>query len=306
MRIIIFGGGGFLGSHLTKKLLAGQNEVTIFDLPSASYLEYSAKLGANIITGNFLDVYDVRKAITNKDILYFLISTTVPKTSNADPQYDIQTNVIGFINLLEEIRNLNEIKKIVFPSSGGTVYGIPEVIPITEAHPTNPICSYGIHKLTIEKYLQLYWTLYGLDYAILRIGNPYGERQPINGIQGVVGTFLDKAIKNEEIFIFGDGTITRDYIYAGDVANALYKAGYYKGSPKLFNIGSGTGQDLNEIIKTIKQVTNYALNIKYLPARPFDVPSNVLDISRAKKYLNWEPKTSFHKGMLRSYNYYLH
>lgn len=301
MRIVIFGGGGFLGSHLSEKLLDEQNDVIIFDLPSANYLDYSAMLGAEIITGNFLDVYNVRKAIVNSDIVYYLISTTVPKNSNNDPQYDIQTNVIGFLNLLDEVRNMNTIRKIIFPSSGGTVYGIPEKVPIKEDHPTNPICSYGIHKLAIEKYLYLYWILNNLDYCILRIGNAYGERQPTDGTQGVIGAFLRKTIHNEEILIFGDGSNIRDFVYVGDIADALKNAIHYQGTPKIFNIGSGKGHNLNEIAEIITRITEKPSKIKYTANRSFDVPNNVLDISRARNFLEWKPKVDIFEGIKRSY-----
>lgn len=302
MRVLIFGGGGFLGSHLSERLLEEQYDVTIFDLPSANHLNYSANLGAKIMTGNFLDIYSVRKAIINSDIIYYLISTTIPKNSNNDPQFDIQTNVIGFLNLLDEIRNVNTIKKVIFPSSGGTVYGIPQDIPITETHSTNPICSYGIHKLTIEKYLYLYWTLYHLDYCILRIANAYGERQPTDGSQGVIGAVLDKAINEKEVQIFGDGSNIRDFVYVGDIVEALKKAIDYKGTHKLFNIGSGKGHDLNEIVDIISALNKKPLQVKYLENRSFDVPNNVLDITRAQSYLGWKPKVELFDGISLCYN----
>lgn len=300
MKTAILGGGGFLGSHITDALISAGHQVTVFDLPEAQYLKYCDEKGANIITGNFLNIDSVRDAIADVDIIYYLISTTVPQTSNENPQFDIKTNVIGLINILDEARRLGT-KKIIFTSSGGTVYGIPREVPIKETHSTNPICSYGIHKLTNEKFLHLYWSLHNLDYCILRIANAYGERQPTGGSQGVIGAFLSKAIHNKEIVIWGDGSIIRDFVYARDIANAVLLASQYQGKPKIFNVGSGKGHSLNEVADTISRIINRPLGIKYMPERPFDVPSNVLDITRAKINMGWEPSTDLSEGILNTY-----
>jgi UDP-glucose 4-epimerase len=299
MKSLILGGGGFLGSHLSEALLAENHDVVIFDQPNARYLEYSRRQGAAIITGDFLNVDDLCAAMENCDLVYYLISTTVPQTSNENPQHDIRTNVIGSLYVLDEARKQG-VKKIIFSSSGGTVYGIPQEIPIKESHPTEPISSYGIGKLTIEKYLHLYWVLYRLDYCILRISNAYGARQPITPTQGVIAAFLGKATNNKEIIVWGDGSVLRDYVYASDIANAFLKASLYQGDLKVFNIGSGHGHSLNDIIGAIENITQVPLQVKYLPGRPFDVPINVLDISRAKLHLNWEPKVRLEEGILYS------
>jgi UDP-glucose 4-epimerase len=299
MRSLILGGGGFLGSHLSEALLAESDDVVIFDRPNARYLEYSQRQGATILTGDFLNVDDIRAAMKNCDLVYYLISTTVPQTSNENPQHDIRTNVIGLLCVLDEARRQG-LQKIIFSSSGGTVYGIPREIPIKENHPTEPISSYGIGKLTIEKYLHLYWVLYKLDYCILRVSNAYGARQPVTQTQGAIASFLGKATNKEEIIVWGDGSVLRDYVYASDIANAFLKASHYQGDMKVFNIGSGHGHSLNDIIRAIENITQVPLQVKYLPGRPFDVPINVLDISRAKIHLNWEPKVPLEEGILYS------
>ena len=302
MKTVILGGGGFLGSHICEALLQNNHDVTIFDLPSATYLEYCSKLGAKIITGNFLESDRIQKALDQGNVIYHLISTTVPKTSNEDPQYDIRTNVIGFLNILKDEKLLKN-KNFIFSSSGGTVYGIPNQVPIPETHPTNPICSYGIHKLIIEKYLNLFNKLYDLDYCILRVGNAYGPRQPKAGPQGVIGTFLSKAIQDEEIVVWGDGSVIRDYTYVSDIAEAFVKAGEYQGKPKLFNIGSGKGHSINDILEMILEIVDVPIKVKYVEGRFFDVPSNVLDISLAKTFLNWVPKTNLFNGIKQTYHY---
>jgi UDP-glucose 4-epimerase len=297
MKVVILGGGGFLGSHLAETLLANGQEVCIFDQPAARYLEYSRERGANIVTGNFFDPDALRAVISDCEVVYHLVSTTVPQTSNDNPRLDVEGNLMGTLQLLEQMRNAG-VKKIVFSSSGGTVYGIPQEIPIKESHPTDPTSSYGIVKLAIEKYLHLYWTLHGLDYCILRISNAYGARQPITPTQGAIAAFLGKATAREEIVIWGDGTILRDYIYASDIANAFLQASLYQGEWKIFNIGSGHGHSLIELIGVIENITQIPVQVKYLPKRQFDVPVNILDITRAKSHLGWEPKVRLEEGVL--------
>ena len=299
MKVVVIGGGGFLGSYLVETLLANNQDVRVFDRPGARYLEYSSQQGANIVTGNFLDPNAVGNAISDCDIVYHLVSATAPQTSNKNPRYDVEANLIGTLQLLEQMRSAN-VKKIIFASSGGTVYGIPREIPIKESHPTDPISPYGITKLAIEKYLHLYWTLYGMDYCILRIANAYGARQPITQTQGVIAAFLGKAVSKEEIMIWGDGSILRDYVYASDIANAFLQASLYHRELKVFNIGSRHGHSLNDLISVIENIIQVPLQVKYLPGRPFDVPVNILDISRAKRHLNWEPKVLLEDGILYS------
>jgi UDP-glucose 4-epimerase len=302
VKVVIIGGGGFIGSHLVETLLAHGQEVRVFDQPGARYLEYSRRQGANIITGNFLNSDDVSNAISGCDVVYHLVSTTVPQTSIENPRYDVESNLVGTLQLLEQMHRFN-LKKIIFASSGGTVYGIPREIPIRENHPTDPISSYGITKLAIEKYLHLYWTLYGMDYCVLRISNAYGARQPVTQTQGAISAFLGKVAYKEKIVIWGDGSVLRDYVYASDIASAFLQASLYQGELKVFNIGSGHGHSLNDIIGAIKNIVQIPLQVKYLQGRPFDVPVNVLDVSRAKFYLGWEPKVGLEEGILSAFEW---
>lgn len=304
MKCLILGGGGFLGSYLSQTLLAANHHVTIFDQPQARYLEYIRQQGADITIGNFLNQGDLRQAMEGCDAIYHLLSTTVPQTSNENPQDDIQTNVIGSLHLLDEARKCG-VKKVIFSSSGGTVYGIPQQVPIPENHVTEPISSYGIGKLTIEKYLHLYWVLHGLDYCVLRVSNAYGERQPVTPTQGAIASFLSKAVAGEEITVWGDGSVMRDYIHASDIARAFVQALTHQGDLKIFNIGSGQGHSLNDIIDAITSAAGCPLQIKYMQGRPFDVPINVLDISRAKLHLNWQPQVELAEGISRTFQWML-
>jgi len=302
MNCAIVGGGGFIGSHLSEALMNLENNVTVFDRPGAEHLELLSKKGATIALGNFLDSSDLEKALSGVDTVFHLVSTTVPKSSIDDPVFDVTSNLVGTISLLNVAKNLG-VKKIVFASSGGTVYGIPRVIPITEDHPTNPISSYGIIKLAIEKYLALFWKLYGLDYCILRVSNAYGERQAANGVQGIIPTMINKALNHQEIGIWGDGSVIRDYIHVGDIVTAFLNAAFHEGEPKVFNIGSGVGHSVNDIVKTLEGLLEESLDLIYEPGRAYDVPVNILDNSLARQVLHWEPRIPLSDGIRQTLEY---
>ncbi len=302
MRCIVIGGGGFIGSHVCEALLAEGHEVTVFDRAGAPNLERLKQKGVTLCIGDFFHQVDIQRALQNQEVLFHLLSTTVPQTSIEDPARDVETNVVGTLRLLDAVRKTS-IKKIIFPSSGGTVYGVPHEIPIKEDHPTNPTSSYGIGKLIIEKYLNMYWTLYGLDYCVLRIANAYGERQRPTATQGVIPVFLERGLRNQEITVWGDGSVIRDYIHVTDIARALTKVVTYSGGTKIFNIGSGQGHNLKEVIHIIESITGRQIQVKYTDARSFDVPINVLDITRAGNDLKWTPTVSLQEGIARMYTW---
>ncbi len=304
MKCVVVGGGGFIGSHLCEALLGAGHDVTVFDREEAPNLGRLKQQGAILSVGDFFNPEDLQRSLQNQDAIFHLLSTTVPQTSNDDPAYDVETNVIGTLRLLDEARKAR-IKKVILASSGGTVYGIPQEIPIKESHPTNPTCSYGIAKLAIEKYLHLYWILYGLDYCVLRLANAYGDRQRPTATQGVIPVFLERVLRNNEIIVWGDGSVMRDYVFVTDIASALVKALTYSGEIKVFNIGSGQGYSLREVIHVIESVTRQPLKVKYTNGRPFDVPISILDISQAKIYLNWLPTISLLEGITRMYAWML-
>jgi UDP-glucose 4-epimerase len=296
--ILVLGGAGFLGSHLVEALLQQQCNVRLFDrirgwtgVPGDANLEYCE--------GDFGNRGDVAAALRGCQTVFHLLGTTLPKGSNDDPVHDLESNLLTTVQLLELARHA-DVKKIVFASSGGTVYGVPTVVPIPEDHVTQPLCSYGIHKLAIEQYLRLYQSLYGIDYCVLRLANPFGERQRPDASQGAVAVFLDRALRGEEIVVWGDGSTVRDYVYVGDVATAFCRAARYSGEHKVFNIGSGHGLSVNELISSIETFLGRKISRRYLPGRPFDVPVNVLDVSRAAVHLGWYPQNSFCDGLRRT------
>lgn len=297
MNYLLLGGGGFQGGHLCSRLAARGDHVRVFSKSGLNTESLDDSfLGVEWITGDFEDASAVERALQGVDVVFHMISTTLPKTSNDNPVHDVMTNVVPTIRLLNMARQ-HGVKKIIYFSSGGTVYGVPNATPILENHPTLPICSYGIHKRTVEQYLHLYQVLYGLDYAVMRISNPYGPNQCLGRGQGAVAVFLDKLMRGEPIEIWGDGSIVRDYIHVSDVVEAALSLVEYQGSHKVFNIGSGEGKSLTTLIAEISDLLACEPDVTYLPARSLDVPANVLDISLAYREFGWRPRMKFRDGL---------
>lgn len=300
MKIVIFGGGGFIGSTISDRLLKDGHELRIFERPRVEqYRKFKEDERVEWLTGDFSSAHDVSEAMQGSEVVLHLVSTTLPKNSNEDPIYDVQSNTVATLQMLDAMV-ANDVRRILFISSGGTVYGDPVYLPIDEKHPTNPTVSYGITKLTIEKYLHIFERMYGIKATILRVANPYGERQRIETAQGAVGVFLSHALKGTPIDIWGDGSVTRDYIHVSDVAEAFVKALSYSGNNNIFNIGSGTGTSLNELLEILENTIGKAIERRYLPGRPFDVPVNVLSNNLAREELNWIPEISIQNGIVRT------
>ena len=299
MKITIFGGGGFIGSAIADRLLLDGHELRIFERPRVTpYRKFAESERVEWIAGDLSSTHDVSDAIRGVDVVLHLVSTTLPKNSNDDPIYDVQSNLVATLQMLNAMVAHN-VRKIVFISSGGTVYGNPIYLPVDEKHPTDPLVSYGITKLAIEKYLQMYSHLHGIRAITLRVANPYGERQRIETAQGAVGVFLHHAIKGLPIEIWGDGSVTRDYIHVSDVAEAFVRAVKYSGAKSCFNISSGVGTSLNELIGMLEDVLGKSIEIRYLPSRPFDVPVSVLNNDLARNELEWVPSISMLSGIAR-------
>jgi UDP-glucose 4-epimerase len=300
MKITIFGGGGFIGSTIADRLLRDGHELCIFERPRVEpYRQFLDSERVEWLTGDLMSVHDVSNAIEGVDVILHLVSTTLPKNSNDDPVYDVQSNLVATLQLLNAMV-AKQVRKIVFISSGGTVYGNPVYLPIDENHPTEPPVSYGITKLAIEKYLLMFQELHGIKVNILRVANPFGERQRVETAQGAVGVFLSKAIQNKPIEIWGDGSVTRDYLYISDVAEAFAHAVNYEGEKSVFNISSGVGTSLNEMIVLLERVLGREVVRHYQPGRPFDVPVSVLDNSLARLELGWEPKVKIEDGIVKT------
>ena len=303
MKALVIGGNGFIGTALVDQLIGRGIKVRVFDRYPSRYKEPVD--GVEYVIGDFANHGEVSQAVQGIDWVFHLAYTTLPETSNEDPVYDVRSNVIDTIQLLQECCNAG-VDKFVFVSSGGTIYGVPQHVPIKEEHPTEPICSYGITKLTIEKYLHLFHHTKKLEYSVARIANPYGERQNPNSKQGAVGVFLGCIARKQPITVFGDGEIVRDFIYIYDAADALIACADYVASekgPRVFNIGSGVGYSLNQIVDTIRNVVDVEVKVNHTPARQVDVKSNVLDIELARKLLKWEPKVDLETGIKRAWDW---
>lgn len=300
MNVLILGGNGFIGSHLVDKILANGHNVRVID----KYHERYRKMIVGV-EYRFFDFGNrglLEEALENIDMVFHLICTTLPKTSNDDPAFDVQSNVIESLFLFEKCI-ARSVKKIVFISSGGTVYGNPTQVPVAEESPTNPECSYGITKLTIEKYLALFGRLYEIDYVIARPSNAYGERQDPTGIQGVIAVFLGKIARGEPIEIWGDGEVVRDYIYVGDLVEGIYRAAVVDTVSHIFNIGSGIGHSLNGLLSVIRNTIDCEIEVRYKEKRTFDVPRIYLDITKARNELLWQPKVSLEVGIKRTWEF---
>lgn len=297
---LVLGGAGFIGSHLAEALAQQGHRVKVFDRPHLDRLPlFASAKGFEVFTGDFLNPYALAPALPGTEVVFHLVSTTLPKNSNDNPVYDIESNVLGSLRLLELCRQ-HGVRKLIFVSSGGTVYGVPRTTPLAEDHPTEPLCSYGIHKLMVEKYLALAHRLHGLDYRILRPANLYGPGQRLDIAQGAVAVFLDRALRDEPIDIWGDGSAVRDYVYIDDAVDAILKAASFEGAQRIFNIGSGKGASLNQLVAQIEKLLGRRVKVKHSPPRALDVPANVLDSSLAERLLGWRASTALDEGLRRT------
>ncbi|SEK02154.1 NAD-dependent epimerase/dehydratase family protein [Paraburkholderia diazotrophica] len=305
-RVLVLGGKGFLGTHLVDAFVRCDIPVRVFDRRARQSLDpalvdvvdsqndVARTSNIEVVTGDFASGEGLADALDGVDLVYHLISTTVPSTSNANPIADVQGNLIGTLRLLEMMRDAG-IRRIVYVSSGGTVYGNPSILPVPETHPLQPLCSYGVVKVAVENYLHMHAELYGLTSNVLRVANPYGTHQHHIGVQGIIPTFFKKIADGSLIEIWGDGSVVRDYIHVNDVVSALLRAGARDRSGT-FNIGSGIGHSVNEILEIVQRYVGQQADVRYLPQRNFDVAQIYLDISKAQRELDWQPLLSLDAG----------
>lgn len=282
MKIILLGAAGFIGTNLVIELARNSdNEITVVDRNKQYFktLEDMNIPHLNIVESDLTMDSDYESIVADQDLVYHLVSTTVPTTSNQHIAEELKGNVVLSANLFEACVHQG-VKKVVFLSSGGTVYGKESKCPLNEKTPTNPITSYGIQKVSIEKLLYLYNYMYGLDYRIIRLTNPYGPYQKPNGVLGAVTTFTYKAIRNEEIIVYGDGSVVRDFIYIDDAVRGIQKIVNGNDRHHTFNLGCGYGTSIKQVLETIERSLGIKLNIKFTEARKVDVPVNYLDITR--------------------------
>ena len=282
MNIILLGAAGFIGTNLTMALArCPDNCITVVSRRRASFAGV-ASLGlpnVRFVECDLVAEPDFSHLLRGQDAVYHLLSTTVPTTSNLQISQELNANVVLSAKLFEACAH-SGVGKVIFFSSGGTVYGKSGTCPLSEDTPTDPITSYGIQKLTIEKLLYLYHHMYGFDYRIIRLANPYGPWQRPDGVLGAVTTFTYRALKHEPITVYGDGSVVRDFLYIDDAVRGVLNIVEGDAPERVFNLGSGRGTSIREVLETIRRVLGTEPEIIWKESRPVDVPVNYLDISR--------------------------
>ena len=298
--ILVLGGFGFIGSNIIEALLC----TNLFNIIVFEFKGVKSKFAdhVKVFHGDFNSEEDLAEVFNNNkiDIVLHLITTTVPATSNDNIEYDVISNLVGTVRLLNTMVQHNALK-VVFLSSGGTVYGAVNESKASEDHSTYPISSHGIVKLSIEKYLYLYHRLHNLDYLILRVSNPYGPYHNSEK-QGFIDVVIKKILRNEKIVICGDGTIVRDYIYVKDLANIIARLLTLNLFNQIINIGSGKGYSINQILEYMAE-NHPDMDIEYKPSRKYDLQRIVLNTKKLNS-LDKLTLTDIRKGIKLTYQWH--
>lgn len=297
---LIIGGNGFVGSHVSDMLLQQGAAVRVLDRYPERFRAPDPQIDYHL--GDLTDPQLLKHALEGIDTVIHLQSSTVPSTSEHNHLFDIESNLIPTVRLLETMVAMG-CHRIVYLSSGGAVYGNPAVLPTPEDVPLHPISSYGVVKSVIESYIH-YFERYGIRSLIVRPSNLYGIRQGNTGVLGLINTLLEKALHHEEVVIYGDGSAVKDYVHISDLVRFLHIA-LDKDSCGVFNIGSGQGVSIKEVITMVEQVTGRTLLLRYEDARPFDVARIVLDVTKAGSTLGWVPQKSLIDGITEVWNHKL-
>ena len=289
-----------MGSHICRELVSRGYFVRVFDKLGASHkLISDFEDSVEIVEGDVSRPEDVLAAVADTDTLINLVHTTVPGSSMKDPSYDVTSNVASAATWLRQLGTTG-VRKVFYFSSGGTVYGDPESIPITEDHPTNPINSYGITKLAIEKYTAMYARQFGIDYCLVRPSNVYGPGQRLHIGQGVIGVLANRALHGESLEIWGAGTNLRDYLFIEDLVSGLMALLSYDGPFRVFNLSSGKGHSVLDIVSILRHQLGQLPKVVHLPERVFDAPVNILDPSRIRTETGWRTAVELEDGVTRT------
>ena len=310
MNIVVTGGAGFIGSHLVDNYIKNGHKVTVIDDLSngcKDWVHPKAGLLTIKLTDPYLDqlIFDIKPDLINHHAAHIDVRKSVQ-----DPMVDLEANLLGTIHLLKAIGR-SGVKRIIFSSTGGAIYGECLGAPIPETHSLNPISPYGINKLTAEFYINYYAKMYGFQWIILRYANVYGPRQGARGEGGVISIFIDRLNKGLKPIIFGDGEQVRDFIHVQDIVDANMLFSRFDGiSNDTFNVGTGVGTSLNDLLKILSNFTpHYKLPI-YEEAKPGDIQRSILSIDKLKS-LGWSPKIPLEKGLcwqntlMQKYGFYL-
>lgn len=302
MKILVTGGAGFIGSHLVDALVEQGHEVVVIDNLSTGFrknVNPRARL-YEISTGDdgLVEVFDRERP----QIVSHHAAQVDLRKSVTDPAFDARENILGSLNVIVNSIRLG-VKKLIYASSGGAVYGEPQYLPVDENHPVNPISQYGVSKHAVEHYLYLYALHYGLNYVALRYGNVYGPRQNPFGEAGVVAIFARQMLRGEQPTIFGRGDKTRDYTHISDVVEANLLA-LKRGRNAIYNIGTGVETSDQEVFDTLAEALGYHGSPLYTEVRKGEIHRICLDCSKAEKELGWRPRLSLKEGIGKTVGYY--
>ncbi|MFN8586461.1 MAG: NAD-dependent epimerase/dehydratase family protein [Candidatus Eisenbacteria bacterium] len=305
MRILVTGGAGFIGSNVADRFVALGHEVAVFDNLSSGFREF-VNPKAKFYEGDLADAAAVEAAIADfrPEIVDHHAAQIDVRKSVTDPVFDARVNVLGSIGLLQACVK-HGVRKVVYASTGGALYGEGRTLPAPEDHPVNPEAPYGASKHTVEHYLYIWRLLHGLDYTVLRYPNVYGPRQNPHGEAGVNAIFIGLMLEGKRPRIFGDGNAVRDYLYVDDVVAANVIA-LEKGSGEMLNIGTGVGTSVNDIVRELKSILGFAEDAIYEAPRPGEIQRIYLDAARAKQVLGWTPSVTFREGLERTVDWSRH
>jgi UDP-glucose 4-epimerase len=295
-KCLVIGGGGYIGSYLVAILSSTGRKVTVIGRKLVP--EYKLPVEVEYVQGNFSDLYFIQKLLDTHQEVIHLAYATVPNTSYDAPLTDLLENLPPTVQLFEEAAKRGN--RLLFISSGGTVYGEAVTLPITEEHLTRPISPYGVTKLTLERYAYLYAATHGLNVICIRPGNAYGEGQRAFMGQGLIATAIGSALLGRPLTVFGEYGGIRDYIYVSDLANGIVAALERGKLGITYNLGSGVGLSTMDIIRLLNHSLlkhEYNIDVIQQPSRPFDVGVNVLDSTLLRDHTDWVPHVDFEKGI---------
>lgn len=302
-KVLITGGAGFIGSTLADKLIETGHEVVIIDnlfSGKKDYIPIEAKFyHLDIVNDDINVVFEKEKA----DFVFHLAAQIDVRKALEEPEFDVNVNILGGLNVLKNVYKYN-VKKIIFSSTGGAVYGEAETIPTPENYPATPLSPYGIDKLCFENYLKYYHKVFNQEYTTLRFANVYGPRQYKGGEAGVVAIFCSQIAQDLPLYLNGDGSQTRDFVYVDDVVNALTEAMTVKYNGEI-NIGSNVESEVKDIIKHIENYSQKKCIVQKKPAIKGEQQRSFLDSSLAKKILGWEAKVELEEGIKNTYKWTL-
>jgi len=304
VRILVTGGAGFIGSHVADTYIAAGHEVAVLDNFSTGRQE-NVNPAAMVFRCDLRDQPEVEKAVSSfkpEVVNHHAAQSEVPR-SVADPAYDAHINVVGGLNVLKACAD-HSVRKVIFSSTGGALYGEPDIVPAAEDHPIRPLSPYGTGKYAFEQYLGMFQRTYGVDFTVLRYANIYGARQDFFAEEGrVVAIFASRMLAGRQLTIDGDGNQSRDMLHVGDVAPANLAA-LDAGSGGTFHVSTAIPVTVNDLFRKLALLTEYRLQPRFGPARKGDVYRIALDNRNAKEKLGWEPRITLEEGLSRTVEYF--